>query len=161
MYSPTYAKCSLFQAPERAGQSSACICRRGLSQNHHYVARKPNLLQIKSSQAHISHLGAFSDINMAEGEGFEPPEDVNPQRFSRPPRSTALPSFRNTMKYAVCRIHTACEVPCGCSHAALCSRTSVFRSRSFRAKSRRSAGLWQDYWMINPFTTKIFISGFA
>ena len=107
-------------------------------------------------------LGSFrSDINMAEGEGFEPPEDVNPQRFSRPPRSTALPSFRNTMKYSVCRIHTACEVPCGCSHAALCSRTSVFRSRSFRAKSRRSAGLWQDYWMINPFTTKIFISGFA
>lgn len=28
---------------------------------------------------------------VAEGEGFEPPEGVNPQRFSRPPQSTALP----------------------------------------------------------------------
>jgi hypothetical protein len=26
----------------------------------------------------------------AEREGFEPPEDVNPQRFSRPPHSTTL-----------------------------------------------------------------------
>ena len=31
---------------------------------------------------------------MAEKEGFEPPEGVNPQRFSRPPHSTALPLLR-------------------------------------------------------------------
>ena len=31
---------------------------------------------------------------MAEGEGFEPPEGVNPQRFSRPPQSTALPPLQ-------------------------------------------------------------------
>src|SRR5438876_785836 len=33
---------------------------------------------------------------MAEGEGFEPPEDLHPQRFSRPPQSTALPPLRTT-----------------------------------------------------------------
>ena len=31
---------------------------------------------------------------MAEGEGFEPPEGANPQRFSRPPQSTALPPLQ-------------------------------------------------------------------
>ena len=29
-----------------------------------------------------------------EGEGFEPPVGVNPQRFSRPPHSTTLPPLR-------------------------------------------------------------------
>jgi hypothetical protein len=31
---------------------------------------------------------------VAEGEGFEPPETLRPQRFSRPPQSSALPSLR-------------------------------------------------------------------
>ncbi len=31
---------------------------------------------------------------VAEEEGFEPPEGVNPQRFSRPPHSTTLPLLR-------------------------------------------------------------------
>jgi hypothetical protein len=31
---------------------------------------------------------------MAEGEGFEPPEGLRPQRFSRPPQSTTLPPLR-------------------------------------------------------------------
>ena len=31
---------------------------------------------------------------MAEGEGFEPPEGLTPQRFSRPPQSTALPPLQ-------------------------------------------------------------------
>ena len=31
---------------------------------------------------------------VAEEEGFEPPEDFHPQRFSRPPHSTALPLLR-------------------------------------------------------------------
>jgi hypothetical protein len=30
----------------------------------------------------------------AEREGFEPPGAVTPQRFSRPPQSTTLPSLR-------------------------------------------------------------------
>lgn len=34
------------------------------------------------------------DVLLAEGEGFEPPEGVNLQRFSRPPQSTALPPLR-------------------------------------------------------------------
>jgi hypothetical protein len=32
--------------------------------------------------------------SMAEGEGFEPPVEFPPQRFSRPPVSTAHPSLR-------------------------------------------------------------------
>ena len=34
------------------------------------------------------------EIKLAEGEGFEPPEALPPQRFSRPPQSTTLPSLR-------------------------------------------------------------------
>ena len=34
-------------------------------------------------------------IFMADGEGFEPPVELPPQRFSRPPHSTALPTIRN------------------------------------------------------------------
>ena len=34
------------------------------------------------------------EIKLAEGEGFEPPEALPPQRFSRPPQSTALPSLQ-------------------------------------------------------------------
>ena len=36
---------------------------------------------------------ALAGRNVAEGEGFEPPVGLHPQRFSRPPHSTALPSF--------------------------------------------------------------------
>ena len=32
---------------------------------------------------------------LADGEGFEPPVELPPQRFSRPPHSTALPPIRN------------------------------------------------------------------
>ena len=32
---------------------------------------------------------------MADGEGFEPPVELPPQRFSRPSQSTALPPIRN------------------------------------------------------------------
>ena len=31
---------------------------------------------------------------LAEREGFEPPEGINPQRFSRPPHSTTLPPLQ-------------------------------------------------------------------
>lgn len=31
---------------------------------------------------------------LAEGGGFDPPEGVNLQQFSRPPQSAALPSLR-------------------------------------------------------------------
>lgn len=34
-------------------------------------------------------------ILLADGEGFEPPEELPLQRFSRPSHSTALPPIRN------------------------------------------------------------------
>ena len=37
-----------------------------------------------------SKIEAFS-VNLADGEGFEPPVSVNPRRFSRPVQSTTLP----------------------------------------------------------------------
>jgi len=36
----------------------------------------------------------IKNSEVAEGEGFEPPEGLRPQRFSRPPQSTALPPLR-------------------------------------------------------------------
>ena len=33
---------------------------------------------------------------LADGEGFEPPVELPPQRFSRPSHSTALPPIRNS-----------------------------------------------------------------
>ena len=43
---------------------------------------------------------------MAEGEGFEPPEPFPVQRFSRPPHSTTLPSFQSNIgvyyRYVIC-----------------------------------------------------------
>ena len=36
---------------------------------------------------------------MADGEGFEPPVELPPQRFSRPPHSTALPTIRNFFSF--------------------------------------------------------------
>src|SRR5262245_54217750 len=41
----------------------------------------------------------LKNIRLAEGEGFEPPEDLRPQRFSRPPQSTALPPLLLTKTY--------------------------------------------------------------
>ena len=38
-------------------------------------------------------MGCF--IFLADGEGFEPPDGLPHQRFSRPPHSTALPTIRN------------------------------------------------------------------
>ena len=35
-----------------------------------------------------------SALNLAEGEGFEPPEPFRVQWFSRPPPSTTRPSLR-------------------------------------------------------------------
>ena len=37
--------------------------------------------------------------HMAEGGGFEPPEGVNLQRFSRSPQSAALPSLRRPISW--------------------------------------------------------------
>ncbi len=42
--------------------------------------------------------GIICLFGLAEREGFEPPEAVTPQRFSRPPQSTTLPSLRCKIK---------------------------------------------------------------
>ena len=39
------------------------------------------------------------DYHMAEREGFEPSEGINPRWFSRPVHSTALPPLRNSLLY--------------------------------------------------------------
>ena len=47
----------------------------------------------------------WGDVNLAEEEGFEPPELLQAQRFSRPPHSTALPLLRGkVMSYSLRRI---------------------------------------------------------
>ena len=46
-----------------------------------------------SAQKLNAHFGRL--IFVADGEGFEPPVELPPQRFSRPPHSTALPTILN------------------------------------------------------------------
>ena len=53
---------------------------RGSSSDHRSI-------KIKCPNGHL--------IFMADGEGFEPPVGLPPQRFSRPPHSTALPTILN------------------------------------------------------------------
>ncbi len=56
---------------------------RGFSSNHRNI-------KIKCPKGHL--------IFMADGEGFEPPVELPPQRFSRPPHSTALPTILNCFR---------------------------------------------------------------
>ena len=49
---------------------------------------------------------------LADGEGFEPPEELPLQRFSRPSHSTALPPIRNCFKPLVFQ---TCGFVCGTS----------------------------------------------
>ena len=42
----------------------------------------------------ISFFLSIINRRLAEGEGFEPPETLQPQWFSRPPQSTTLPSLQ-------------------------------------------------------------------
>lgn len=51
-------------------------------------------------------------IFLADGEGFEPPEELPLQRFSRPSHSTALPPIRNCFKPSVFQ---TCGFVCGTS----------------------------------------------
>ena len=45
------------------------------------------MVKIKCPKGHL--------IFMADGEGFEPPDELPRQRFSRPSHSTALPTILN------------------------------------------------------------------
>ena len=54
--------------------------------------------------------------SVAEGEGFEPPEGSHLQRFSRPPRSTALPPLRRVRALALHKLvmYSALKFKGGC-----------------------------------------------
>ena len=49
--------------------------------------------QGSESLASIRPAPSARSAAVAESEGFEPPEDLHPQRFSRPPQSTTLPTL--------------------------------------------------------------------
>ena len=49
--------------------------------------------QGSESLASIRPAPSARSAAVAESEGFEPPEDLHPQRFSRPPRSTTPPTL--------------------------------------------------------------------
>ena len=53
----------------------------------------------------------FTTFAMADGEGFEPPEPLPAQRFSRPPQSTTLPPIRVSLFRVECRKVGSCQAP--------------------------------------------------
>lgn len=57
-----------------------------------------NPFETKRKKALSGASSRVCDMQVAEGEGFEPPEDSRLQRFSRPPQSTTLPSLRGKSK---------------------------------------------------------------
>lgn len=54
--------------------------------------RKPSAFDASGHQK-IPSLALGDIFLVAEGEGFEPPETLQPQWFSRPPQSSTLPSL--------------------------------------------------------------------
>jgi hypothetical protein len=56
----------------------------------------PTPFETKRKKAPMEAYGRIQHLNVAEGEGFEPSVGLHPQRFSRPPRSTAPASLRGT-----------------------------------------------------------------
>lgn len=94
------------QACGKGGGLSPCASHREHENTKHFCsARKPLWLQggntknTKNEESPRSSrrcglLRTLVNSRLAEGEGFEPPEGVNLQRFSRPPQSTALPPLR-------------------------------------------------------------------
>lgn len=77
--------------------------------------------------------------SMAEGEGFEPPEGSHLQRFSRPPRSTALPPLRRvgTSVPALLVMHSGRKLNThGCKDATVLSFRLCARQRMFFAEKK-------------------------
>lgn len=54
-----------------------------------YIQKAPGTGQKKNISEHCQRCS----ILVADGEGFEPPVELPPQRFSRPSHSTALPTI--------------------------------------------------------------------
>ena len=59
----------------------------------------PYTIKIKCPKGHL--------IFMADGEGFEPPDELPHQRFSRPSHSTALPTILITVRIIYYFFHNA------------------------------------------------------
>ena len=65
---------------------------RGTFYNHIFRSKgKNSVYAIRDRQL-------SDEIKVAEGEGFEPPVGIHPQRFSRPPRSTTPPTLQQVVK---------------------------------------------------------------
>jgi hypothetical protein len=57
-----------------------------------YLLESTNFKETKNKKALEKQ--ALKKINIAEREGFEPPDSLHRQRFSRPPHSTTLPPLQ-------------------------------------------------------------------
>src|SRR6266852_6553127 len=66
---------------------SPSACHSPISRSNFFIVR------LLSARTAISAAPEMSG-DSAEGVGFEPTESLHPQRFSRPPHSTALPPHR-------------------------------------------------------------------
>ena len=86
---PEFSLLSLCKYPVKEYGSDMAALGRQLAVGHK-----------KEAQVHAMNL-SFLDSIVAEGEGFEPPEGSHLQRFSRPPRSTALPPLRRVRALAL------------------------------------------------------------
>lgn len=86
---PVWRKTTLFTACRHARAFP------GLSSAGHKKGRPFSALQTEMDGR------IYEEISMAEGKGFEPLVGSRPQRFSRPPHSTALPSLRKTAQKAL------------------------------------------------------------
>ena len=79
--------------------------------------------QLKNKMPKKGHL-----IFVADGEGFEPPVELPPQRFSRPPHSTALPTIRNCFPSVFQPSVLVFHMTLSCSHST--SLTLVVKTRT-------------------------------
>ena len=76
---------------------------------------------------------------MADGEGFEPPVELPPQRFSRPPHSTALPTILNFISRRSFNLRfCSLTAPDGAAHHSLAFGRTAFALLT-RMQDRRNA----------------------
>ena len=87
---------------------------------------------IQPSQ-HKNKMPIRAFIFLADGEGFEPPVELPPQRFSRPPHSTALPTIRNCFPSVFQPVVLVLHMMLSCLHST--SLTLVVKTRSHRQRS--------------------------
>ena len=79
---------------ERAAAQSARSAQRPRNRCRTMFLHRALRQQGSESLASIRPAPSARSAAVAESEGFEPPEDLHPQRFSRPPQSTTLPTLQ-------------------------------------------------------------------